>query len=184
MSGRLFASQGETMPVIALVLAVLMAATAAAAERWREFVYPQYRYAIAFPVAPKIEDISYPGEGEDSVKARVWSVEYDNARYSVTVADFSRSELDEIAVLDQAVTLLLAGARLKTDVRCRFNFVYTCREMSFADRDGNHKAVAAIYYARRLYLIEGIVLPGNVDPLSADVVRFLHSLRFINFAFQ
>jgi hypothetical protein len=87
-------------------------------------------------------------------------------------------------VLDQAVKSLLQDADLKLDLRCRFNLVYTCREMSIVRRDGSHAAVAAMFYQHKLYQIEGTVLPTNADPQSGDAIRFQHSLRFTDFAYQ
>ncbi|HXJ00203.1 MAG TPA: hypothetical protein VNH44_03205 [Micropepsaceae bacterium] len=56
---------------------------------------------------------------------------------------------------------------MKTDLRCRFNELYTCREMSIVRRDGAHAVVAAMFYQHRLYQIEGTVLPAMTIPNRA-----------------
>jgi hypothetical protein len=37
---------------------------------------------------------------------------------------------------------------------------------------------------RRLYPIQGTVLPMNADPVSADNIRFQHFFRVTDFAYQ
>jgi hypothetical protein len=172
------------MRIMVLTLAVLVAGTAPAAERWREYVYPTFKFAINFPLAPNIGDVDYENADGSTVRARSYSLEQPEARYSILVADFSHSRLDEFAVLDHAVSLLADGATIKLDVRCRFDLIYTCREMSFVGRDGTHSAATFIFYARRLYRAQGTILPANSNPLSAESIRFTHSLRFVNFNSQ
>ena len=70
------------------------------------------------------------------------------------------------------------------DLRCRYNLVDICREMSFVGADGSHSTVASVYYQRKLYQIQGTVLPLNSDPVSGDTIRFQHSFRFTDFAYQ
>jgi hypothetical protein len=88
------------------------------------------------------------------------------------------------SLFDQAVKSLVQDADVKLDARCRFNEVYTCREMGLVRRDGSHAAVAAVFYQHRLYQVEGTVLPANADPESGDTIRFQHSFRFTDFAYQ
>ena len=91
------------------------------------------------------------------------------------VADFSRKGWDKFAVLDQAVRSLLQDAELKLDLRCRFNLIYTCREMSLVRLDCSHAAVAAMIYQHKLDQTEGTVLPSNADPQAGDTIWFQHS---------
>jgi len=170
--------------LLAVAIATCIGSGAAAAEGWREYVYRQFKFAVSFPAPPKVEDIDYMVADGTSVKARVYSLELDNKVYRMMVADFSRKNWDEFAVLDQAVKTLVQDADLKLHARCRFNEVYTCREMNLVRRDGGHAAVAAVFYQHRLYQIEGTVLPANADPESGDTIRFQHSFRFTDFAYQ
>ena len=87
-------------------------------------------------------------------------------------------------MLDRAIANLTQDATIKLDLRCRFNPVYTCREMSVVRRDGSHSVFAAIFYQHRLYQVEGIALPSGPDPATGDIVRFQHSFRFTDFVYQ
>ncbi len=119
-----------------------------------------------------------------AVKARIYSLEQDNKIYKVTVADFSRTGLDQIAILDLAVSIVTRDVAIKMDLRCRYNLVDVCREMSFVAADGSHSTVVSVYYQRKLYQIQGTVLPANADPVSGDTIRFQHSFCFTDFAYQ
>lgn len=169
---------------LAFGIALLRSSAAAAADGWREYVYPGLKFAVSFPAQPKVEDVDYKLSDGIGVKSRVYSLELDHKSNRRTVADFSRKNWDEFAMLDQAVKSLLQDAHLKLDLSCRFNLIYTCREMSIVRHDGSNATVAAMFYQHRLYQIEGTVLPANSDPESGDTVRFQHSLRFTDFAYQ
>jgi hypothetical protein len=106
---------------------------------------------VSFPAQPKIEDIDYKLSDGSSIKSRVYSLELDNKSYRMTVADFSHKNWDEFAVLDQAVKSLLQDADLKLDLRCPFNLIYTCREMSIV------RHAAATQRSRRCSISTGSI---------------------------
>jgi len=58
-------------------------------------------------------------------------------------------------------------------------------KMTVADFSGTGlDEIASVYYQRRLYQIQGTVLAVNADPVSRDTIRFQHSFRFTDFAYQ
>jgi hypothetical protein len=61
------------------------------------------------------------------------------------------------------------------DLRCRYNLVDICREMSF---------VAADDGGERLLSAQALSDSENADPVSGDTIRFQHSCRFTDFAYQ
>ena len=170
------------MRLILALMAMLSASGASAADGWREYVYPGLKFAVSFPAPPKIEDVA--NVGVVAIRARVYSLEQDGKIYKVTVADFSRTGLDEIGIRDLGVNSVTRNVDIKLDLRCRHDLVDICREMSFVGADGSHSTVASVYYQRKLYQIQGTVLPLNADPVSGDTIRFQHSFRFTDFAYQ
>jgi hypothetical protein len=72
----------------------------------------------------------------------------------------------------------MADGEVVVDVPHRVNRVLG-RQLSIVRHDGSRSAIAAFYRSRRLYLIEGTILPTNDDLMSSDGVRFQQSLRFI-----
>src|SRR5712671_1665337 len=172
------------MRLIAVLIASLIAAAASAAEGWREYIYPGLKFAIGFPAPPKIEEVDYARVGGMTVRARVYSLEQDNKIYKVTVADFAATGLDQIAILDLGIEMVARNTTIKLDLQCRYDLVDICHEMSLVGADGSHTMVASVYYQQKLYQIEGTVLPLNDDPASGDTIRFQHSFRFTDFAYQ
>src|SRR5258707_15752886 len=111
----------------------------------------------------KIEEVDYANVGSVAVKARIYSLEQDNKIYKVTVADFSRTGLDQIAILDLAVNIVTRDVAIKMNLRRRYNLADICREISFVAPHGSHSTVTSVYYQRKLYQIQGTVLPPNPD---------------------
>jgi hypothetical protein len=163
----------RTLP-FAVALALL--SSPADAQSWREYRYPYF--AIQFPVEPLIEEGSYATEEGISVGARIYSARQEGAVYKVTVADLSRAALSETQVLSEAIAQLAGQGEVIVDVPHRVNRILG-RQLSILGHDGSRSAIALFHWNRRLYLIEGTILPANEDPMSADGVRFQQSLRFI-----
>jgi len=172
------------MRLIAVLIASLIASAASAAEGWREYIYPGLKFAVGFPAPPKIEEVDYAHVGGMTVRARVYSLAQDNKIYKVTVADFASTGLDQFAILDLGIEMVARTTTIKLDQLCHYNLVDICREMSLVGADGSHTTVASVYYQQKLYQIEGTVLPLNDDPASGDTIRFQHSFRLTDFAYQ
>lgn len=162
--------------VAALVAALLLIGSPAEAQAWREYRYAGF--AVQFPAEPKIESATYVSAEGIAVDARIYSARQDGALYKVTVADFSHSRQNEAQALSDAIGLLTENGDAVVDVPHRVNRILG-RQLSIAGHDGSRTAVAVFYRHRRLYLIEGTVLPTHDDPMSSDGMRFQQSLRFI-----
>jgi hypothetical protein len=162
---------------ISFVLAMLAAGGPAAAQNWKEYSYPDYAFTVAFPADPQIETTTYQAADGSLVAARVYSVLQDGAVFKITVADLSATAAEEAAVIEHAVKPLVQGGAIKLDIPHRISRVFG-RQLSIAGADGSHSSVAAFYFKRRLYLIEGKALPAKNDA-SADAIRFQQSLVFI-----
>jgi hypothetical protein len=161
---------------IAAVAAVLMAAAPAAAASWTEYAYPADYFSVAFPAEPKVEAVKYPAVDGRSVNARVYSASLDGGLFKMTVADLPDSAAQENAVLDHAIKLLTQSATIKVDIPHRISRVYG-RQLSLAAADGGYSSVAVFFHKRKLYQIEGTVLPGAAST-TADAIRFQQSLSF------
>jgi hypothetical protein len=162
---------------IAAVAALFVAAAPAAAAGWTEYAYPADFFSVAFPADPKVETVTYQAADGRQVEARVYSVSEGGGLFKMTVADLPDPALQENAVLDHAVRLLTQqGSTVKVDIPHRISRVYG-RQLSLAAADGAYSSVAVFFHKRRLYQIEGTVLPGAANT-SADAIRFQQSLAF------
>jgi hypothetical protein len=165
--------------LVAVATAAVLLWAPAAAQSWKEYTYPDRNFAIHFPGDPKIEDGTYRTAEGTSVSARVYSLAEATSAYKLTVADFSRRNLTDHQVLDQAIKTLAQDGVIKLDIPARVSRVFG-RQLSMVGKDGSRSSIALFYYQRRLYQIQGTVLPTSADPASGDAIRFQQSLRFTN----
>jgi hypothetical protein len=167
------------MRLIVVMLTALFVCGSAAAEGWREYTYPEFSFAINFPADPKVQRTTYTTIDGASVPARTYSLERDGKLYSVTVADFSRTGLDEKSVFEQAIRTLAEHGELKEDVLVLLD-KNIGHQLSFSGTDGSHSNVALYFYQHRLYQAQGVILPSNGDLSAGDGIRFMQSLHFTN----
>jgi hypothetical protein len=158
------------MRLITIILALVFAGGPAVAQSWKEYAYPSDFFSVAFPADPKVETTTY------QVEARVYSVSQDGGVFKMTVADLPDPAMLESAVLDHAVQTLSQGSEIKVNIEHRISRVYG-RQLSIAAPDGSYSSVAVFYHKRRLYQIEGTVLPTATNATS-DAIRFQQSLVF------
>ena len=163
-------------PFVAFVAALLLIGSPAEAQAWREYRYASF--AIQFPAEPTVESGTYATAEGVTVDARIFSARRDGALYKVTVADLSRVRQSEAQAVSEAIGLLTENGEVVVDVPHRVNRVLG-RQLSIAGHDGSRTAIAVFYRHRRLYLVEGTILPTHDDPMSSDGMRFQQSLRFI-----
>jgi hypothetical protein len=163
------------MRLIAFILAAFVASGPAAAQSWMEYSYPDYAFTVSFPAQPKVETTVYQAADGRSVPARVYSVTQDGSVFKMTIVDLSNAALEETAVIDHAIKMLLQGGEIKLDIPHRISRVFG-RQLSIRAADGSHSSIAVFYHNQRLYQIEGKALaPGNT---TADAIRFQQSLVF------
>jgi hypothetical protein len=167
---RLFAA------AFACAAALLLSAIPAEAQSWREYRYSGF--AIRFPIEPKVENGTYATAEGRTVDARIYSVEQSGAVYKMTVADLSRVRQSEAQAVSEAIGELSENGEIVVDVPHRVNGILG-RQLSIVGHDGSRSTVALFYRNRRLYLVEGTILPTHDDPMSSDGARFQQSLRFI-----
>jgi hypothetical protein len=167
------------MRLAALLAAALVCSVpAAAADKWREYGYLENAFAIQFPAEPRITEGTYKTT-IIAVSARIYSLEQDSRRYTVTVADFSKTNFSEPTIIELAIEQLKTDGDVKVDIPHRVNEHFG-RQLSIAGKNGSRSLVALFYYQRRLYEIKGTILPTDEDVDSSDGARFQQSLRFTN----
>lgn len=162
----------------ALPLIVALWASAAQADEWKEYAYPDLGFAVSFPADPMIETLPYKAPDGSGASEVLYSVRQGADLYKVAVIDFSNAAIDETQAVDQAVNLLRENGDIRLDIPARVNRNFG-RQLSIVGKDGSHSTVAIFFADHRLYQIQGTVLPDSDDPNSGDAIRFQQSLRFI-----
>jgi hypothetical protein len=164
------------MRPVVIFLAMFFASGPAAAQSWKEYSYPADAFSVAFPADPKVETTTYQAADGQLAEARIYSVSQDSGLFKMTVADLPDPGMQENAVIDHAVRMLSQGAEITVDIPHRISRVYG-RQLSITAPDGSRSSVAVFYHKRRLYQIEGTVLPTATNSTS-DAIRFQQSLVF------
>jgi hypothetical protein len=166
------------MRLIAFVLAAAIASLASgpAAAQWKEYSYIVEGFGIAFPAEPQMEFVEkYQITPGKTVPANVYSVRYNNSILKVTVADGRDQNLQEQAVVDQAVKQLTQGGQVKVDFPHRIYRIYG-RQLSVERPQQRSMTQTAVFFANeRLYLVESTRMPGGDD---VDAIKFQQSLTF------
>jgi len=169
-------SLAATLRLAAIGAVALLIASPADAQSWREYRYSGF--AIQFPSEPSIENGTYATAEGTTVEARIYSARQAGAFYKVTIADLAQAHQSEAQALSEAIGLLTENGEVIVDVPHRVNRILG-RQLSIVGHDGSRSSIALFYRNRRLYLVEGTILPTNDDPMSSDGARFQQSLRFI-----
>src|SRR5215471_3520689 len=99
-------SNRATMRPITFVLMLAFTTGPAAAQSWKEYVYPADAFSVAFPADPKIETTTYQAVDGRPVPARVYSASQDGGVFKMTVVDLPDPAMQESVVLDYAVRML------------------------------------------------------------------------------
>jgi hypothetical protein len=157
----------------AAVVAGLIIAAPAAAESWMEYSYPDYGFAVTFPVDPRQENGTYQTADGRSVPAHIWSATLNKSMFKVTVADIGATGQED-TIINYAVRLLAQGGEVKVNFPHRVQQVYG-RQVSITAPDGSRETAAVFDLNARLYQIEARVMPGGDD---TDLIRFQQSLIF------
>jgi hypothetical protein len=162
------------MRLIAFVLAVLAINTPAAAQEWKEYNYPEYRFGFMAPAAPRIQTTTHEVAEGRSVPARIYLVRQGKSELKMIVADLANTGLTEQAIIDHAVKTVSSGGEVKLNYPHRIYQVYG-RQLGLVGKDGSRSTVAMFDVNGRLYQIEARVASGGNE---LDLIRFQQSLTF------
>ena len=159
---------------IPIILAAFAFSTAAVAQSWEDYNYPEYAISIAFPANPNIEITTHEVADGRSVPVHIYSVRQDKGEFKMTVADLANTGLDEKTVIDHAIKALSQKATVKLNIPARIYRVYG-RQLTLEGADGSRSMVAMFDFMERLYQVEAKVPPGGNE---FELTRFQQSLVF------
>ena len=77
---------------LAIVLAVLLVSTTAAAQEWIDYTSREDRFSVNFPSTPTIREFTYTSWRAIKLPARTYTVERGAEKYSVTIVDYTGAE--------------------------------------------------------------------------------------------
>lgn len=167
------------------LLAVLFCSCTVHAQSWSEFVDRTDRFIVNFPGEPEVTDISYTSELNARIPARVYSIDNEAGRYSMTVVDYTQASRVHEELCQTLSDYECDGNEVFTEVRGAIAFAawnyrkstegeitYDAyaqvdgvpgHQLQITNPDGSRTFVAIHLDARRLYILEGMV-PANAPP--------------------
>jgi len=176
--------------------AFVWASGAAFAQGWIDYVSREDRFSVNFPGQPTIETIEWPGEYGPVFPARVYSAEVGDARYSVTVVDYTNArglhatmqknqadelpiyaDLDPVGSIQYAATRLFRqrpGAKVTYDAYHYIDLV-SGQQLQLTNADQSRTFAGIYLHGARLYVLEATVPPKAPQP-----GLFQQSLSFLD----
>ena len=185
-------------PGIIAGITVLLVAATLQAQEWSTYSNRIDRFEVNFPGQPKVEEIKWPSEYGAVFPGRVYSLEQNGGRYSVTVIDYTdaerihaartnHTEADSLPIYWQ-VDVQASIAYAATKFRQRPGVKVTYDAFHYIDLVSGHqlqmtnpdqsRTFAGIYlHESRLYILEATV-PAKAPPPGL----FQQSLGFLDAA--
>ena len=153
-----------------LAVLVLCVPGSAVAQEWGTYTSRVDQFSITFPGEPAVEEITWESEYGATLSGRVYSVERDESRYSVTAIDYTDSEARHAEVVKNRS---FAGAIYwRIDIMASIQYAAT---KLFRQREGATVTYDAWHY---IDLVEGHQLQlTNADESRTFVGIYLHENR-------
>ena len=181
------------MKLSPLLLAVFVA-NEAAAQTWSQYRDESEFFAVNFPGEPVITEAPYPSQYGATFPSKIYTVEYDDYHYSVTVVDFTNAQriyeelpdkTDEAGsrwlwLYDQlggtayaAQNFRERGGTVTFDAWNHIDFVEG-HQIQMTNNDGSRTFAGIYLHNRRLYILEATVPATALPPgLFQQSITFL-----------
>lgn len=160
-----------------LLLAAVAVCGPAAAQTWQPYNFPESGFTAQFPAQPTAAKGSYTTGRGLTVPAMTYAVEQEHVLYAVTVADFSKADLNSQAAIEDAVKALGGTGEVKVDVSARIDREFG-RELSILGKDGARTTAAVFFVNHKLYRLTGAALPSAPPSGAGRTTRFEETLEF------
>lgn len=161
-----------------VLLAGLIISSAAHAEEWRTFSYPDPGFAIQFPGVPNVQTSKLKDSVGLTLPVTRYVVRGDGVQYTLSVVDYSGTNADSIRAIGDAAKSFGAQGKVSTNIGARLNGSHG-RELTITGRDGSRSDIAIFWFDSHLYTAVGQAMPPDPAARSADTARFRQSLQFL-----
>ncbi len=158
----------------AIFVASIMMSSPALAQQWSDYINPEYRFRVNFPVEPTEQDTVYESAGGLSLAARAFSTEQDSGRYRVSVVTFPTEIVDVAGELDHAAEPYRLRGEVVHDEPGSYEDL-DAHEVNVIDPEGRQIYVSFVYHDQRLFIAEGSVGANAFPP-----IQFQQSLWIID----
>jgi cytochrome b561 len=167
-----------TIPALAGVLfAGLMISSAAHAQEWQTYTYPDPGFVIQFPGAPTVQTTKLKDSVGLTRPVTRYVVRQHGVQYTLSVVDYSGTNADSLSTIRDAAKSFSAKSKVSADTGARVDGNHG-RELTITESDGSRSDIAIFFVDSHLYTAVGQALPPNPMERSADTTRFQQSLQF------
>ena len=168
---------------------ILFASAPAVAQEWIQYASKADLFGVNFPAEPKVQEIKYPTEYDIGLPGRVYSADYGQSRYSVTVVDYADAEKTHTARVEQcrksggesdACQNNWRGDVQGSIVYASWKFIQRNAKVTYfawavtdqvegqrvqlTNPDGSRTFAAIYMHGTKLYILEGTVPKGAPAP--------------------
>lgn len=146
------------------------------AQEWIEFVDRIERFRVNLPSQPEVKDATYVGADGSMQPARVYTVQKDAQRYSITVVNYAGADVSMVqgSIAFAAWNFRKRGGAITYDAFAQVDRI-DGHQLQITNADKSRTFIAIHLHQRRLYILEATVPPGAPPP-----VQFQQSLEIID----
>ena len=164
--------------LFAAAAVLLLVRPAHAQSEWREYVYADQQFAVSFPTSPVIETSPLRSPGGTTVTEVQYSAALGAAHFRISVFDLLAVRMNGPTAVERAAYSLREKGDVKLDAVAEVQGNWG-RDLEILGTDGISTVAAVFFRNDRLYVIEAAAPASDFDALSADMIRFQQSLRFV-----
>ncbi len=154
-----------TSVISGVFVVAFSAASPALAQQWVDYVNPEYRFAVNFPVDPTEQDSTYTSSDGTTLNAHMFSAEQDTSIYRVSVARFPTDVADVPGELDHAAEIYRQRGEVAHDAPGDYDGI-RAHELSVIDPEGRQVYVSILFHDRHLTIAEGDVSSDSFPPIQ------------------
>ena len=153
----------KTIAGCAVLSACLSVSPGAAAQDWIEYENREFGFGINFPVEPAVEAIEYTSPTGATLPAHLFTAVEGDARYAVTVVDYSSHAGEHHIAIGHAADAMRASGEVVYETIADLDEIYG-PQFYIVDPDGREVLSTLVFFEERLYIAEGSVPPGSAPP--------------------
>jgi hypothetical protein len=162
----------------AVLFSGLMISSAAHAQEWRTYTYPDRGFAIQFPGVPDVQATKVRDSAGLTLPVTRYVVRRNRVQYTLSVVDYSSTNADSLSTIGEAAESFSAKGKVSANTGARVNGSHG-RELTITEGDGSRSDIAIFFVNNHLYTAVGKALGPNPMERSVDTARFQQSLQFL-----
>ncbi|HEY4214037.1 MAG TPA: hypothetical protein VGM84_21360 [Steroidobacteraceae bacterium] len=159
-----------------MLISGLALSSAAHAQQWQTYTYPNPGFAIQFPAAPEVQTDRFKNASGVTLPVTRYVVRQEGVEYTLSVVSYSSTNADALGTIAATARSFSAKGKVSSSTTARINASYG-RELTVTEIDGSRSDIAIFFIDNHLYTAVGRASPNPANAV-ADTARFQQSLQF------